>query len=193
MTTEPLEDHSPHICSRRFLRYCATSLITLIALTPMSFVSQGALNGRCEFGRRGPLIAVPIADGELIDKFIDELHDDIQVPQSYSLVSKRWVYRSQHHIFSISKLVRAGRTCYRASIPNLSRTRSSILRAQKSKEKNCMFSTLAQGAPRTSRKRRRPVLDNDRFGILRGSREGRSGRRVTVRNTRYKQLCAGRR
>ena len=40
----------------------------------------------------------PIAQ-ELIDKFIDELHDDIQALQSCSLVSKRWVYRSQHHIF----------------------------------------------------------------------------------------------
>ena len=37
---------------------------------------------------------------ELVDKFIDELHDDIQALQSCSLVSKRWVYRSQHHIFS---------------------------------------------------------------------------------------------
>ena len=37
---------------------------------------------------------------ELIDKFIDELHDDIQALQCCSLVSKRWVYRSQHHIFS---------------------------------------------------------------------------------------------
>lgn len=37
---------------------------------------------------------------ELIDKFIDELHDDIQALQSCSLVSKRWVYRSQFHIFS---------------------------------------------------------------------------------------------
>ena len=37
---------------------------------------------------------------ELIDKFIDELHDDVQALQSCSLVSKRWVYRSQHHIFS---------------------------------------------------------------------------------------------
>jgi hypothetical protein len=37
---------------------------------------------------------------ELIDKFIDELHDDVQTLQSCSLVSKRWVYRSQHHIFS---------------------------------------------------------------------------------------------
>lgn len=37
---------------------------------------------------------------ELIDKFIDELHDDVHTLQSCSLVSKRWVYRSQHHIFS---------------------------------------------------------------------------------------------
>lgn len=37
---------------------------------------------------------------ELVDKFIDELHDDVQALQSCSLVSKRWVYRSQHHIFS---------------------------------------------------------------------------------------------
>ena len=37
---------------------------------------------------------------ELIDKFIDELHDDIQALRSCSIVSKRWVYRSQHHIFS---------------------------------------------------------------------------------------------
>ena len=40
----------------------------------------------------------PIAQ-ELIDRFIDELHDDVQTLQSCSLVSKRWVYRSQHHIF----------------------------------------------------------------------------------------------
>jgi len=37
---------------------------------------------------------------ELIDKFIDELHDDAHALQSCSLISKRWVYRSQHHIFS---------------------------------------------------------------------------------------------
>jgi hypothetical protein len=37
---------------------------------------------------------------ELIDKFIDGLHDDVQTLQACSLVSKRWVYRSQHHIFS---------------------------------------------------------------------------------------------
>ncbi|KAF9642342.1 hypothetical protein BDM02DRAFT_3124646 [Thelephora ganbajun] len=37
---------------------------------------------------------------ELIDKFIDELHDDVRALQSCSLVSKRWVYRSQYHIFS---------------------------------------------------------------------------------------------
>ena len=36
---------------------------------------------------------------ELVDKFIDELHDDIQALQSCSLVSRRWVYRSQQHIF----------------------------------------------------------------------------------------------
>ena len=37
---------------------------------------------------------------ELIDKFIDEFHDDVRALRSCSLVSKRWVYRSQHHIFS---------------------------------------------------------------------------------------------
>lgn len=37
---------------------------------------------------------------ELLDKFIDELHDDVQALRSCSIVSKRWVYRSQHHIFS---------------------------------------------------------------------------------------------
>ena len=36
---------------------------------------------------------------ELIDKFIDEFHDDVQALRSCSLVSKRWVYRSQYHIF----------------------------------------------------------------------------------------------
>ena len=36
---------------------------------------------------------------ELIDKFIDELHDDFQTLRFCSLISKRWVYRSQHHIF----------------------------------------------------------------------------------------------
>jgi len=37
---------------------------------------------------------------ELIDKFIDELYDDVRALKSCSLISKRWVYRSQHHIFS---------------------------------------------------------------------------------------------